>query len=77
MKRRMFGYCGVTSTSSRAPGCARDDLLGGAAQQRGVRGELVVVEVAHDRADLGAARRRRSTLVGVDEALAARRCARA
>ena len=25
----MFGYCGVTSTSTAAPGCARDDLLGG------------------------------------------------
>ena len=47
----MFGYCGRTSTSSRARGSPADDLLGGRAQQRDVRVEQVVVEVADDQAD--------------------------
>jgi hypothetical protein len=47
----------------------RDDFLGGAPQQRGVVGELRVVEVAHDRAhDRPAAGR--VDLVDVDEAVA-------
>ena len=48
----MFGYWCRTSTSSRARGSARDDLLGGAAHERDVLLEQLVVEVAHDRLDL-------------------------
>ena len=53
-------HVAVLRGGRRPPGCARgsaaDDLLGGALQQRDVVVELVVVEVAHDRRDLGRGR---------------------
>ena len=72
----MFGYCGVTSTSSRARGSAATTSSAVRAQQRDVAVEQVVVEVAHDRADLGPAADA-CDLVEVDEAVAAGGASRA